>query len=385
MKKYFFGCLLFRQAARCLAAVSAVLLVFAGCTFLEQDAEKKSEDSSALAERSVILMTWNVHNLFDGKDNGYEYDEFLESSGWSTEKYLGRINTISAAINSVEPKPDIILLQEIESLKILEDLALAISGGYSWSHFANNPGAAVGLGIISRLPLLESRVHSITIGGDTTPRPVLETRIDTGEGEFVFFGCHWKSKVGGDDATENVRKASARVILRRIRELWENEPNLGVIVAGDLNENHDEFYRRDANIISALIPDDPRCAELTGCLDADSDEIAGLQKDFIVISKDKPPQPVNFPQGSVVLFSPWADGLQDGSYFYSNNWETIDHFLVSFQFFDDEGLEYESTMIVNNQNFTNASGKPISYNMRTGSGLSDHLPLLLTLKMKFVQ
>ena len=382
MKKYCFGFLLFRRAARCLAAVSVVLLVLAGCTFLEQDAEKESKDSSGLMERSVILMTWNVHNLFDGKDDGYEYDEFLESAGWSTEKYLGRINTISAAIGSVEPKPDVILLQEIESLKVLEDLALSISGGYSWSHFANNPGAAVGLGIMSRLPLLESRVHSITIGGDTTPRPVLETRINTGEGEFVLFGCHWKSKVGGDDATENVRKASARVILRRIRELWKNEPNLGVIVAGDLNENHDEFYRREASVISALIPDDSYCAELTGCLDADSDEISSLQKDFIVISKNKPPQPVHFPQGSVVLFSPWAGGLENGSYFYSNNWETIDHFLVSFQFFDNEGLDYETAMIVNNQHFTNASGTPIPYNMRTGAGLSDHLPLLLTLKMR---
>jgi endonuclease/exonuclease/phosphatase family metal-dependent hydrolase len=365
-----------------LAVISAVLLVFAGCTVLEQDAEKESKNSSGFTERSIILMTWNVHNLFDGKDDGYEYDEFLESSGWSTEKYLGRINTISAAIGSVESKPDIILLQEIESLKILEDLALSMSGGYSWSHFANNPGAAVGLGIISRFPFLESKVHSITIGGDTIPRPVLEARIDTGEGEFVLFGCHWKSKLGGDDATENVRKASARVILRRIRELWETEPNLGVIVAGDLNENYDEFYRRGTNIISALIPDDPYCAELTGCLNADSDEITGLQKDFIVISKNKPPQPVHFPERSVVLFSPWAGGLENGSYFYSNNWETIDHFLISFQFFDNEGLEYETAMIVNNQYFTNASGTPIPYNMRTGSGLSDHLPLLLTLKMR---
>jgi endonuclease/exonuclease/phosphatase family metal-dependent hydrolase len=314
MKKNCFGCRFLKHPVWYLAAVSAVFAVLAGCVAIEPDEEEKSK------ECSVILMTWNVHNLFDGKDNGYEYNEFLESSGWSTEKYLGRINAISAAIGSVEPQPDIILLQEIESLKILEDLALSMSGGYSWSHFANNPGAAVGLGILSRLPLLETRVHSITIGGDTTPRPVLETRVNTEEGEFVFFGCHWKSKLGGDDTTEDVRRASARVILRRIRELWESEPDLGVIVAGDLNENHDEFYRRGANVVCALVPDDPYSVELTGCLDAGSGEIAGLQKDFIVTSKNKPPEPVYFPQGAVVLFSPWAGGLENGSYFYSYNW-----------------------------------------------------------------
>jgi len=375
MKKNCFGCRFLKRSAWYLTAVSAVFAVLAGCVAIEPDEEEKPK------ERSVILMTWNVHNLFDGKDNGYEYNEFLESSGWSTEKYLGRINAISAAIGSVEPQPDIILLQEIESLKILEDLALSMSGGYLWSHFANNPGAAVGLGILSRLPLLETRVHSITIGDDTTPRPVLETRVNTEEGGFVFFGCHWKSKLGGDDTTEDVRRASARVILRRIRELWESEPGLGVIIAGDLNENHDEFYRRGANVVCALVPDDPYSAELTGCLDADSGEIAGLQKDFIVTSKYKPPEPVYFPQGAVILFSPWAGGLENGSYFYSYNWETIDHFLVSYQFFDNAGLEYETVTIVNSQHFTNANGMPVPYNVRTGAGLSDHLPLLLTLKM----
>ena len=375
MKKNCFSRRFLKRSAWYLTAVSAVFAVLAGCIAIEPDEEEKPK------ERSVILMTWNVHNLFDGKDNGYEYNEFLESSGWSTEKYLGRINAISAAIGSVEPRPDIILLQEIESLKILEDLALSMSGGYSWSHFANNPGAAVGLGILSRLPLLETRAHSITIGGDTTPRPVLETRVNTEEGEFVFFGCHWKSKLGGDDTTEDVRRASARVILRRIRELWESEPDLGVIVAGDLNENHDEFYRRGANVVCALVPDDPYSAELTGCLDADSGEIAGLQKDFIVTSKNKPPEPVYSPQGAVVLFSPWAGDLENGSYFYSYNWETIDHFLVSYQFFDNAGLEYETVTIVNGQHFTNANGMPVPYNLRTGAGLSDHLPLLLALKI----
>jgi len=377
MKKVYFGCRFFNRAAWCLAVVSAVFAVLAGCVAIEPDEEEEEEP----VRRSVIMMTWNVHNLFDGKDNGHEYDEFLESSGWSTEKYLGRINVISAAIGSVEPKPDIILLQEIESLKILEDLALSMSGGYSWSHFANNPKAALGLGILSRLPLLESKVHTATVSGDTTPRPVLEARIKTEEGEFVVFGCHWKSKLGGDDTTEDVRKASARVILRRIRELWESEPDIGVIVAGDLNENYDEFYRRGADVVCALVPDDPYSAELTGCLDAESGEITGLQKDFIVISKNKPPEPVYFPQGAVALFSPWAGGLENGSYFYSYNWETIDHFLVSYQFFDNAGLEYETVTIVNNQHFTNANEIPVPYNVRTGSGLSDHLPLLLTLKM----
>jgi endonuclease/exonuclease/phosphatase family metal-dependent hydrolase len=358
---------------------ACILFVLSDCS-LSEPGKEEDEKKKKAQDQSITLMTWNVNNLFDGNDNGYEYDEFLESAGWSAEKYLGRINTISAAIDTVEPKPDIIILQEIESLKILEDLANSMSGNFLSSHFANSPGAALGVGILSRFPISETRVHSITVGSQTTPRPVLEARISLDKDEFVLFACHWKSKLGGDDITEDVRRASARVILRRIRDLWKSEPNIGVIVAGDLNENHDEFYRQGANVICALLPDDPYCAELTGCLEADSDKIPALQKDFIVINKNMPPAPVNFPESSVVLFSPWLGHLENGSYYYKHNWETIDHFLASAHFFDNTGWNYEKAAVVRNTHFTNSSGIPISYNVRTGSGLSDHLPLLFILK-----
>jgi len=352
-----------------------VFLGFSGCNLFESKTEQKEQTQ----DRTITLMTWNVNNLFDGNDNGFEYNEFLESAGWSTEKYLGRINTISAAIDTVEPQPDIIILQEIESLKIMEDLASSMTGSYSSSHFANNPGAALGVGILSRLPVSEVRVHSITVDSKTTPRPALEARINLNEDAFVIFACHWKSKLGGDDVTENVRRASVRVILRRIRELWENEPSIGVIVAGDLNENHDEFYRRGANVICALLPDDPYCAELTGCL-VGSKKASVLQKDFFVISKNMPPAPVNFQEDSLVLFSPWLGHLEDGSYYYKNNWETIDHFLASAHFFGGTGWNYERAAVVNSPHFTNSNGVPVSYNARTGSGISDHLPLLFILR-----
>jgi len=376
MKKNYLSCLHFsKPSGGAVFCLICVFLIFSGCTIYEP----KTEEEEKTQDRTITLMTWNVNNLFDGEDNGYEYDEFLQSAEWSTEKYLGRINTISAAIDTVDPQPDIIILQEIESLKILEDLANSMTGSYTSSHFANSPGAALGVGILSRFPLTETRVHSITVDSKTTPRPVLEARIKTDEDSFVVFACHWKSKLGGDNATEDVRRASARVIVRRIREIWNNEPDTGVIVAGDLNENHDEFYRRGANEICALLPDDPYCVELTGC-NADGKKITALQKDFIVISKKMPPAPVNFPEGSLVLFSPWLGFLEDGSYYYKHNWETIDHFLISGHFFDSAGWNYEKASVVKNPHFTNSNGFPVSYNVRTGSGISDHLPLLLTLK-----
>jgi len=339
MKKFSFGSMFWQRVL----VLFVVLFVLAGCNLCEtQSIGTKTNGTST---GTLTIMTWNVHNLFDGEDNGFEYNEFLQGSGWSAEKYLGRVNTLSAAIGTVRPLPDIILFQEVEFLEVIEDLARSISGSYRWSHFARNPGGALGIGIISQVPILDAKSHSITIGNETTPRPVLETRMKAGEEEFVIFSGHWKSKIGGDDETERVRRASARVILRRIQELWENEPELGVIVAGDLNVNHDDFYRRGALVITALIPDDPYCARLTGCIEGGK-EYPHRQKDFLILSKNKPPVPVHFPQGTIVFYSPWMQELENGTYNFRNSWQTIDHFLLSKQFFSNTGWSYVKTAVL---------------------------------------
>ena len=343
---------------------------------------------------SISIMTWNMQALFDGTDDGNEYDEYRASAGWTKEKYQGRITAISKAIGGMSVKPDLIALQEIESEQVMKDLAAALSGnGYSWTHFANNPDMSIGLGILSVFPLTQTISHSISIDGDTSPRPVMEVRVNAeklhtknvpaDDKSLVLFICHWKSKLGGDAVTEEARRASARIILRRMRELEEQEPALPVIVLGDLNENHDEFYRINGEAICALLPDDPRAAELAGLYDIDEPDTAlcaNLQRDFFIISKNKPPDPGYFSGQAMTLYSPWGNELENGSYYYKNAWETIDHFLLSPGFFDGLNWEFDTCTVADYPPFASTAGRPVAYNPRTGLGLSDHLPLLLFLK-----
>jgi endonuclease/exonuclease/phosphatase family metal-dependent hydrolase len=362
---------------------AALLLVFVtGCAGCDVSGE---EDKAPENPASLAIMTWNVQALFDGTDNGTEYDEYRESEGWTQDKYKGRLNIIATTIDGLERKPDIIALQEIESSIVAFDLATALSKhGYGWTYFTNIPGMALGVGLLSRFPFAQTKSHSVYIDGEIAPRPMLEAKIITPNAEaasedatnsLLLFVCHWKSKLGGDDATESARRASARIILRRLRDLAENEPDLPVVIMGDLNENHDDFYRRGGKVISALMPDDPRAAE-----------IAETQKDFLILAKNKPPAARHFPSGVITLYSPWFADLKNGnddssgSYYYKNAWETIDHFLLSPQFFDGTGWEFETARILNFPPFTSAKGSPAAYNLRTGSGLSDHLPLMLLLR-----
>ncbi|MDR2717538.1 MAG: endonuclease/exonuclease/phosphatase family protein [Treponema sp.] len=376
----------------CAVVLLALAVGCAGCN------QPGTEEKAPVKSDSIAIMTWNVQALFDGVDEGTEYDDYRESTGWTPEKYRGRLNVIAGAIGGMGRKPDIIALQEIESALVTTDLAAALSAqGYGWTHFANIPGMSLGVGLLSRYPLTGAKSHSVNIDGDIAPRPMLEVRINTaahaagdetgaGGSSLALFICHWKSKLGSEDATERTRRASARIILRRLRELMETDPDLPVIIMGDLNENHDEFYRRSGTAISALLPDDLRAAEFTGLygLDDDDPNIAAIigerQKDFIILSKSKPPATRYFPAGVLTLYSPWAAELQDGSYYYKNDWETIDHFLLSPQLFNESGWGFESCEVVNSPPFVSAKGFPVAYNPRTGSGMSDHLPLLLLLK-----
>ncbi|MDR3115882.1 MAG: endonuclease/exonuclease/phosphatase family protein [Treponema sp.] len=360
-----------------------------GCTILGTGSSAQHEENSGV----LTLATWNVHALFDGDETGTEYDTYLQAAGWTDEKYRARLNSLSQAIGRMAgTAPDILGLEEIEHIQVLEDLVKSSLADYGYKYlcFAHNPGASLGIGVVSRFPLEETRVHSISTRGETVPRPIVEVRLQVQRQPLVLLLCHWKAKQGTKESgdTEFLRRASARVVLRRLQELRAESPDIPVLIMGDLNENHDEWYRETGTAITALFPDDPKAAELTGLtIDAESygpsqEPVSG---DFLILSKNKPPKPVYFPASVPALYSPWGNELHEGSYYYQGHWETIDHFLLTEPLFDRKGWDFDTCMVINQEPFINAQGRPYAYNPRTGNGLSDHLPLVLILKLVPVQ
>lgn len=338
-----------------------------------------------------IVAQWNVQTLFDGHETGREFSQFREAAGWTEEKYRARIVSLSRAILQMAPEesfgsnglrrrarpmPDIIGFMEIENLGILEDFARGELSrhGYLWAAFASIPGAPIGVGFLSRLPIVDVRAHSITVEGVTAPRPLLEVRVKPAGRPVVLLLSHWKSKRGGDVATTPQRRASARVAQRRIGELKAAEPETPVIVMGDLNENHDEFYRHLGQLLTALLPDDPGAALLA------AQRRPGSPPDFLVLSAEKPPRAIFFPGNVHALYSPWKTEKTGGTFYFRDRWQTIDHFLLCERFFDGTGWNYAGSSVLNHAPFVGADGTPNSYNPRTGRGLSDHLPLLLYLR-----
>jgi len=377
---------------RIIAGMVLSIVILTGCGIFPSAFQKGAEKEPMVFTAAL----WNVQALFDGTEAGNEYGEYREKAGWTVEKYAARITAINRAIlqmanqSKAQPgtsagskqkasPPALIGLVELENAKILEDLAGGELSklGFLWTAFAAIPGAPLGIGVLSRFPLSDIRAHSITAASssksrETAPRPVLEVRVEPGgkpgDKPLVFLLCHWKSKLGND--TEAQRRYSARVVQRRLRELRETEAETPVIVMGDLNENHDEYYRQGGKVFCALLPDDPEAASLAE---------QGSLSDFLVLSGEKPPRALSFAADVPALYTPWGTEMTDGSYYYRDKWETIDHFLLSDTLFNGSGWNYAGCQVLNQAPFVSSRGSPDSYNPSSGRGLSDHLPLLLLL------
>ncbi|MFP3040985.1 endonuclease/exonuclease/phosphatase family protein [Treponema primitia] len=349
-------------------------LIIGGCSLLE------GVEDHGSPQGSLRIVTWNVQALFDGSQTGTEYSEYLNDAGWAEDKFSARVNAIAQAIGRIaDGVPDIIALEEIENSQCLEAIAQSELSkyGYGYTFFSKNKGASLGIGVLSRIPFTDTRVHGMVWDQETAPRPVLELWLRPEDTPLVLFVCHWKSKLGGDDNTETLRRASARVILRRIREIQTEYPDVPAVIMGDLNENYDEFYRRGRKILSALLPDDPDAADF---IRADFTRTETENRgNFLILSGEKPPAAAYFDSSMPAFYSPWGQELQNGSYYYKNDWETIDHFLLSEQFFDQAGWDFSSCRVLDQEPFVNAKGTPDTYSPRTGNGLSDHLPLMLVL------
>ncbi|GHV84597.1 endonuclease [Spirochaetia bacterium] len=380
-----------------LKSIAIVLVVLSAAFFFPGCSLSGPETTSP---EELIIASWNVEALFDGTDNGTEYSDYSGNAGWTEEKYRARLNGISGAIkgngDTEGLKADILVLIEIENPAVLEDLAESTAMDYHWAFFAGAPDSAIGFGVLSRFPLGETRVHSAHFPSGAVPRPVAEVRVDTGAGPLVLLVCHWKSKLGGEEKTEVLRRTGAGIAAWRIAEIAAEEPETPVIVLGDLNENYDEFTRIGGAYLCALIPGSAKAAELVR---KNPGSIRPGFQDFLVVSGEKPPRTAFFTAGTgaadltvPVLFSPWMENempdngslfgegpVYQGSFYYKDTWETIDHFLLNPALFDGQGWEYGSFRLAAVRPFTGTSGVPQGYNPRTGSGLSDHLPIVLRL------
>lgn len=336
------------------AALAAFALCSSRCSFLE------------LPHKDVTVLSWNLQTLFDDRDDGAEFSGWSVSAGqWDTEGYRTRLRNFAKAV-SAAGGADILVLQEVENQRVAEDLADLLPGSWPTRIAAGEDGAALRCAVLSRFPAAAARAHAVGAGPGVRPedlRPLLEVVLDLDGVRLTVLAAHWKSKLGGARATEPARRAQAALAVRRISEILAEDPVAEILLAGDLNENPDEWLRVGEAWPTALLPAD--CAGR-----------AELWTDRILVAAD-PAGAGRSPYG-LALWSPW-DEAGGWSYVHEGAWERIDHVLLAPGLLDGRGLFFSAFSAEPEPELLSDDGTPRGWDSRTREGYSDHLPLRLEL------
>ncbi len=330
----------------------SICIVCAGCLL--------PEDPGA---GDLTLMSWNVQNLFDGVSDGNEYDEFNpDKSDWSEQMMRIRMEKLSELLLSLDGGlPDILLLQEVENRRVLDILDDEYLGSvYAFRDAWKESDSAIACGILSKEMPTRIHLHFPGEWGGRALRPVAEIHFDLKGEELVVFNNHWKSRSGGQWATEEGRIRSAEILVGRIREL-RHEGVRNIIAAGDLNGWDGDY--RDGGSRTAQIP-------VEFLFDTPWEE-------SLVVSGE--PADTRMESSRVILFDPWEDLDGEGSYFFQNRWMKLDHFLLDSGLFDGQGLDYADASCIATVLNSGEQGRPLVWESWREAGVSDHFPLYLTL------
>ena len=286
--------------------------------------------------KKISIATWNAQTFFDADFSGSEYSEYSSSkSGWNSEKYYVRLLRLVDALQQIDA--DIIALEEIENISVAHDIIklLPFSSKLHYAVFAKQPGSALGLLVFSRYPITEAQTHQIQLPGipPESLRPVLEIHVKAGGKDTAVLVNHWKSKASGGETGKIIRQCQNRLLAECVSQLKkESAGNSLIIAAGDFNQTTAEFE-----------------------IDRESRKIL-----FCTNNSTEEAESVWFKTADV----------DEGSYFFRDNWEQIDHiFLFS------EKYRFGFCGTVNGRMFVRYDGTPNAYKLYSGNGLSDHLAL----------
>jgi endonuclease/exonuclease/phosphatase family metal-dependent hydrolase len=317
-------------------------------------------------------MSYNLQTLFDPVDQGGEYEDFSVAKGsWNEDLYRLRIAALASAIRAAVPGgPEVLVVQEVENRRVLADLAEA-AGGYPNLALSPAEEATLSCGIASRLPLIAVRAHRYKSAGDgpaSVPRYLLECELDAGGLVLYVLAAHWKSKLGGAQATEPERQAAAVLAASVIRARLETDPSAAIILAGDLNENPDEYDLAGGAYPTALMP-------------VGKGPGPWLSITFLATEAST--------QGPV-LYCPWDD-YGGYSYLYAGVPERIDHLLLSPGLVGEKlaGAGQGAGSLLQLVSFSaeapdfllGSKGQPLGWSSRLASGYSDHLPVRITIRV----
>lgn len=299
---------------------------------------------------------YNLENLFDTiANNPYGRDvEFTPngSNKWDGRKYWAKIKNLSYAISQLKTDytpegPAVIGCSEIENITVLQDLVKA-DAIKDWNlqvvHHDSPDRRGIDVGLLYNpkfFKLINVTNHRLDIGYPTRDQMCVVGLL--GGCRTAIIVNHWPSRRGGAEASSPSREKAAALTRHICDSLYKVDPNMGVIIMGDLNDD----------------PSNKSVAEVIGAVKKEKDCKEGG------------------------YFNPFWQKLDDGigSYTYRGGWDLFDQIIVNYNLVKGKnGLKYKTAKVWNSDFLLQKSGQYKGYPLRTFSGgvwlngYSDHLP-----------
>ena len=299
---------------------------------------------------------YNLENLFDTINNNGKYDiEFSPqgSNNWDGRKYWSKIKNMSYAISQLKTKytpdgPAVIGCSEIENITVLQDLVKA-DAIKDWNlqiiHHDSPDRRGIDVSLLYN-PKFFKPIHVVNhrldIGYPTRDQMCVVGLL--GGARTAIIVNHWPSRRGGEAKSSPSREAAAKLTREICDSLYKIDPNMGIVIMGDLND--DPSNKSVAEVLGA-------CKEIKKCTEGG-------------------------------YYNPFWKKLDEGigSYIYRGGWDLFDQIIVNYNLVKGlNGLKYETCKVWNDLPFLlQQDGQYKGYPLRTFSsgkwtnGYSDHLP-----------
>ena len=318
--------------------------------------------ASAQSNRKVQvagIASYNWENLFDTIPNNPEGRdlEFTPQGPrqWDGRKYWEKVGNLAYAISQFATKttpigPAIIGVSEIENRSVMEDVANH-PDIRKWNlqvvHHDSPDARGVDVGLLynPRYFKLENVTnHRLTAVPFRTRDQMCVVGSLLGQRIAVIVN-HWPSRIGGQQKSEPNRMAAASLSKSIADSLWNVDPEIGVIIMGDLNDD----------------PMDKSCAEVLGAR--------------------KSPKGVE----AHGFFNPFWSKLDSGvgTLAYKSSWNLFDQIILSGNLVNtdsDNQWKFFEAKVLNFDFLKDTEGNRQGYPKRSYSagsylgGYSDHFP-----------
>jgi len=359
-----------------LALVSCTILVFT----VEADAQYSNRpateplkyrqpDPARRGENGIRIMFYNVENLFDIKDDSLKADEEYISGGmrgWTFNRMIQKEKNLSKVIMSAGgwEMPEIIGMCEVENRYVLNLLLKETpleKFGYKIIHRESPDPRGIDVAMLYRPEKFKPVfVHQISVRFpfDTAARTrdILYVKgVVLNADTLHLFVNHWPSRFGGYTQTVQKRNYVAGLLRSKIDSLIVKSPSAKIVIMGDFN-------------------DEPSDESVAKYLKAGSDS-------------------VNIDRGSLYnMMTGAGTSWNRGTIKSREVWNTIDQFIVS------EPLLHASKGLFTTPHSVYIFDMPFLlqddeawfgkkpfrtfYGFKYIGGYSDHLPILLDLKIR---